>query len=93
VINDKWAMPCSAVQVKAHMLLLAHLERMGDEVPSGLQQDLKFVITKAPLLLEEMVKIALIPRTQAGTGWMVSKGRCLNCMTLDLRSRWGGPAQ
>jgi hypothetical protein len=30
------------------------------------------VLTKSPLLLEEMLKIAMLPRTQAGTGWMVS---------------------
>jgi hypothetical protein len=31
------------------------------------------VLTKAPLLLEEMLKIAMLPRTQAGTGWMVGR--------------------
>jgi hypothetical protein len=32
----------------------------------------RYLLTKAPLLLEEMLKIAMLPRTQAGTGWMVS---------------------
>lgn len=58
--------------VKAHMLLLAHLERMGADVPAALQSDLRYVLAKSPLLLEEMIKIATLPRTQAGTGWMVS---------------------
>lgn len=33
---------------------------------------LRYLLAKCPLLLEEMLKIAMLPRTQAGTGWMVS---------------------
>lgn len=57
--------------VKAHLLLLAHLERMGPEVPAPLQADLRFVRQKCPPLLEEMVKIACLPRNNMGWGWMV----------------------
>jgi hypothetical protein len=39
------------------MLLRAHLEREADEVASILQPDLKFVLSKAPILLEEMLKV------------------------------------
>lgn len=57
--------------IKAHMLLLAHLERLGPEVPPQLQADLKFVRSKCPPLLEEMAKIACLPRNNLGWGWMV----------------------
>jgi hypothetical protein len=30
-----------ACVIKVHMLMLAHLERLGDEVPAALQADLK----------------------------------------------------
>eukprot|EP00879_Flechtneria_rotunda_P006197 GHRR01006515.1.p1 GENE.GHRR01006515.1~~GHRR01006515.1.p1 ORF type:complete len:456 (+),score=176.99 GHRR01006515.1:409-1776(+) len=66
--------------VKAHMLLLAHLERLGPEVPAQLQADLKFVRSKSLLLLEEMLKLATIPRTQAGTGWMTPSLACVEMM-------------
>ncbi len=121
--------------IKAHLLLLAHLERLGDEVPAALQvglfgevvlcgcsvlscvywgggggrvcmglsvckqarvsvaclssvsltsttpllthprnqADLKFVRQKCPLLLEEMAKIACLPRNNLGWGWMVRR--------------------
>jgi hypothetical protein len=35
---------CCVVQacvIKVHMLMLAHLERLGDDVPAALQADLK----------------------------------------------------
>ena len=54
--------------VKAHMLLLAHLGRA--DIPATLQADHKYVITKSALLLEEIVKIANLPRNQYGQGWL-----------------------
>ncbi|KAG2451784.1 hypothetical protein HYH02_003562 [Chlamydomonas schloesseri] len=56
--------------LKAHMLLLAHLDREHDNIPASLQADLRFVLTKTPLLLDEMMKIAVLPRPPAGYGWM-----------------------
>lgn len=53
------------------MLLLTYLERGSNEVPQMLQQDLKFVLQKSPLLLEEMFKIATLPRPPHGNGWLV----------------------
>lgn len=44
------------------MLLIAHLAR--EPVPPALQKDLTFVLTKSPGLLQEMLGIALIPRTR-----------------------------
>ncbi len=48
------------------MLLLAPLAR--EEVPPALQKDLQFVLTKSPGLLQEMLGIAMMPRSanQAG---------------------------
>ena len=51
------------------MLLLAHLDRQP--IPASLAADHRFVITKCLLLLEEMVKIANIPRNPVQTfGWL-----------------------
>ncbi len=62
--------PCPPRQ--AHLLLLAHLDRETAEVPSVLQPDLKFVLQKTPVLLDEMLKIAAaLPRPPHGYGWMV----------------------
>ena len=44
---------------KVHMLLLAYLGRR--EIPDSLENDLKFVLKKSPIFLEEIVKIAQIP--------------------------------
>ncbi|WIA39826.1 hypothetical protein OEZ86_013276 [Tetradesmus obliquus] len=66
--------------VKAHMLLLAHLERLGSQVPPALQADYRYLLAKCPLLLEEMLKIAMLPRTQAGTGWMTPSVACVEMM-------------
>ena len=53
------------------MLLLAHLERESQSVSPVLQGDLKYVLQKTPLLLEEIVKIAALPRPPLGYGWLV----------------------
>ena len=53
---------------KVHMLLLAYLGRR--EVPKELENDLKFVLKKSPIFLEEIVKIAQIPHhAQMQFGW------------------------
>lgn len=43
------------------------------------QADLRFVLTKTPLLLDEMMKIAVLPRPPMGYGWMVSTSYVLYC--------------
>ena len=68
------------------MLLLAYLEREGAEVPAVLQTDLRFVLQKAPLLLEEMIKITIVPRPPIGYGWLVS---ILRCMLHSCASTYG----
>ena len=53
---------------KVHMLLLAYLGRR--EIPDSLENDLKFVLKKSPIFLEEIVKIAQIPHhPQQMWGW------------------------
>jgi hypothetical protein len=47
----------TACSLQADMLLRAHLERETDEVAPILRNDLKFVLSKAPILLEEMMKV------------------------------------
>lgn len=71
--------------VKVHMLLLAHLARA--EVPRSLQADLRFVLQKAPLLLEEMVKIANLPRPPAGYGWLSPSVGSLEMMQCITRAQ------
>eukprot|EP00775_Hariotina_reticulata_P009185 gene9185-9351_t len=81
--------------VKSHMLLLAHLDRVGDDVPQALQGDLRYVRTKSPQLLEEMVKIACLPRPPLGYGWMTPALACVEMMqciaqALPVAVRKGG---
>lgn len=55
-----------------HMLLLAHLEGQSANISPILQPDLKFLLQKAPLLLDEMFTIAALPRPPTMYGWLVS---------------------
>ena len=76
--------------VKAHMLLLAHLGRA--DIPDSLVADHKFVMTKSAMLLEEMIKIASLPRPPNGLGWfapVLGSVEMLQCLTqaVNLTSR------
>eukprot|EP00798_Chlamydomonas_sp_ICE-L_P029524 gene29524-5874_t len=78
--------------LKAHMLLLSHLERDQASIPAILQADLKFVLQKSMPLLEEMLKIALLTRPPHGYGWLTPSFaimEMMQCLTqaLDLDSR------
>lgn len=53
---------------KVHMLLLAYLSRAP--IPAVLDKDLKFVLKRSPSLVEEMIKIAQLPRPPVGYGWL-----------------------
>ncbi|ERM94031.1 dnaJ protein ERDJ2A [Amborella trichopoda] len=59
--------PC---HVKTELLILAQLTRESAAVPSGLQGDFRHVLQLAPRLLEELMKMAIIPRTPEGHGWL-----------------------
>ena len=51
---------------------MVYMEREVASVPANLQADLKFILQKTPVLLEEMLKIAAaLPRAPHGYGWLV----------------------
>ncbi|KAG8376681.1 hypothetical protein BUALT_Bualt09G0089200 [Buddleja alternifolia] len=56
--------------VKSELLMQAHLTRETTALSPSLQRDLKKMIALAPRLLEELMKMAIIPRTQQGHGWL-----------------------
>ena len=93
--KQAWFKERKASIVKAHMLLLAHLDR--EPIPASLAGDHKFVVTKCILLLEEMLKLAQIPRVQGvTTGWLAPTLGCLEmmqCITMavsrDVRRDFG----
>eukprot|EP00803_Ostreobium_quekettii_P002395 evm.model.scf_415.2 EVM.evm.TU.scf_415.2 scf_415:13869-23272(+) len=69
---------------KAHMLLLAHLEREGENLPEVLKNDSNFVLERTPVLLEEIVKMACWPRPPRGRGWLapaVGAIQLVQCVT------------
>ncbi|RZC57201.1 hypothetical protein C5167_004510 [Papaver somniferum] len=56
--------------VKTELLIQAQLTRESAELPSTLQADFRKVLEIAPSLLEELMKMAVIPRNQQGHGWL-----------------------
>ncbi|KAK4419342.1 DnaJ protein ERDJ2 [Sesamum alatum] len=56
--------------VKSELLMQAHLTRETTALSPSLQRDLKKMLVLAPRLLEELMKMAIIPRTQQGHGWL-----------------------
>ena len=65
------------------MLLLAHMDRA--EVPAALHKDLEYVLRKSCVFLEEMIKIANIPRHQSQPyGWLtptIGAVEMMQCLT------------
>ena len=49
--------------MKCHMLILAHLARA--DIPKSLRSDYAAIMKKCPLLLEEIINIANVPRPPA----------------------------
>lgn len=65
--------------VKAHMLLLAYMDR--ETVDVRLQKDLNFVLQKSPKLLQELFQIASFPqRIKPAYGWMTPAVACIEMM-------------
>ena len=68
------------------MLLLAHLDRQP--IPASLAADYRFVVAKCAMLLEEMVKIANLPRLPGQTcGWLaptLGSLEMLQCLTQGV---------
>ncbi|KAF6153662.1 hypothetical protein GIB67_027529 [Kingdonia uniflora] len=56
--------------VKTELLIQAQLTREASELSPALQGDFRRVLELAPRLLEELMKMAVIPRTQQGHGWL-----------------------
>ncbi|KAG9147363.1 hypothetical protein Leryth_019515 [Lithospermum erythrorhizon] len=56
--------------VKTELLIHAHLARSTATLTQDLHQDLKGILQIAPLLLEELLKMAMIPRNSKGHGWL-----------------------
>ena len=72
--------------VKVDMLLMAYFARLP--VPRELLPDLRYVLTKSPFFLEEMLKIANIPRVYGWPfGWLaptVGALETLQCLSVAL---------
>ena len=72
--------------VKVDMLLMAYFARLP--VPRELLPDLRYVLTKSPFFLEEMLKIANIPRVYGWPfGWLaptVGVLETLQCLSVAL---------
>ena len=64
--------------VKVHLLLLAHMAR--EHIPALLEKDLSFVLEKAPLMLQEMFKIATFPRIRPNYGWLIPAVACVETL-------------
>ncbi|KAK6244565.1 hypothetical protein QUC31_010974 [Theobroma cacao] len=56
--------------VKAELLIQARLTRESAALPSALLRDFRRMLGLSPRLLEELMKMALIPRTARGHGWL-----------------------
>ncbi|CAA3031604.1 dnaJ ERDJ2A-like isoform X1 [Olea europaea subsp. europaea] len=56
--------------VKTELLIQAHLTHETANLSPDLEHDCKRVLELAPRLLEELIKMALIPRTNKGHGWL-----------------------
>lgn len=56
--------------VKTEILIHAYLTRQTEGLSLDLQQDLKHILQWAPRLLEELLKMALVSRTDEGHGWL-----------------------
>ncbi|KAL4378423.1 hypothetical protein GQ457_02G023660 [Hibiscus cannabinus] len=56
--------------VKAELLIQAQLTRESDALTPALLRDFRRMLELSPRLLEELMKMALIPRTAQGHGWL-----------------------
>uniref|UniRef100_A0A1J3JQY0 DnaJ protein ERDJ2B n=1 Tax=Noccaea caerulescens TaxID=107243 RepID=A0A1J3JQY0_NOCCA len=56
--------------IKAELLIQKQLTRDSAALPLTLQQDFRRVLEFAPRLLEDLMKMAVIPRDEQGRGWL-----------------------
>lgn len=83
--------------VKMELLIQAHLTRESTLLSSSLLNDYRRMLELAPRLLEELVKIAVIPRSPHGHGWLrpaigvVELSQCIiQAVPLSARKATGG---
>lgn len=83
--------------VKTQLLIQAQLTREMEALSPELQRDFKRVLELAPRLLEELIKMALIPRTAQGHGWLrpaigvLELSQCIiQAVPLSARKTSGG---
>nr|XP_043616584.1 dnaJ protein ERDJ2A-like [Erigeron canadensis] len=86
--------------VKTELLLQAHLTRQTAALTPELQNDFKRVVELAPRLLDELMKMAVIPRTSQGHGWLrpavgvVELSQCIiQAVPLSARKASGGSSE
>ncbi|KAI3458087.1 hypothetical protein Pfo_014750 [Paulownia fortunei] len=86
--------------VKTELLIQAHLTRETASLSPDLERDCKRVLEFAPRLLEELMKMAIIPRTSKGHGWLrpavgvVELSQCIvQAVPLSTRKAAGGSAE
>ncbi|KAK9724681.1 hypothetical protein RND81_05G091900 [Saponaria officinalis] len=86
--------------VKTQLLIQAHLTRETTGLPPTLNGDLKRILELAPRLLEELMKMALIPRSAQGHGWLrpaigvVELSQCIiQAVPLSAKKAGGGSTE
>ncbi|GMH28109.1 hypothetical protein Nepgr_029952 [Nepenthes gracilis] len=86
--------------VKTQLLIQAHLTRQTAALSPTLQGDLKRVLELAPRLAEELMKMALVPRTPQGHGWLrpamgvIELSQCIiQAVPLSARKASGGSTE
>ncbi|GAB2249809.1 hypothetical protein Droror1_Dr00013168 [Drosera rotundifolia] len=81
--------------VKTQLLIQAHLTRESAALSPTLEADKKRILQLAPRLLEELIKMTIIPRTSQGHGWLrpaigaVELSQCI-VQAVPLSSRKAG---
>ncbi|KAL9275066.1 DnaJ protein ERDJ2A-like protein [Drosera capensis] len=86
---------CSSLQTQ--LLIQAHLTRDSAALSPTLEADKKRIMQLAPRLLEELIKMTIIPRTSQGHGWLrpaigaVELSQCIiQAVPLSARKAGGG---
>ncbi|KAI3809107.1 hypothetical protein L1987_25076 [Smallanthus sonchifolius] len=86
--------------VKTELLIQAHSTRQTATLTPELQNDFKRVVELAPRLIDELMKMAVIPRTAQGHGWLrpavgvVELSQCIiQAVPLSARKATGGSSE
>ncbi|KAI5347118.1 PREDICTED: dnaJ [Prunus dulcis] len=86
--------------VKTELLIQAQLTRESASLSPSLQGDFRRVLELAPRLLEELMKMAVMPRNAQGQGWLrpaigvVELSQCIiQAVPLSARKATGGSSE